>query len=103
MSAVFPDGTSVENVQAAIQAAWLADQLWLAKQIAEEYGFYDKVCLRCASRRLAAIDPSPALRTFRGAFAYQLCVQCMATENGIAARRTRVKLPTNTNPCGEIS
>jgi len=94
---VFPDGVRFEDVCAAISAAWLADNFDLAEQLAREYGLYDQVCLRCASRWIASSPhrPPPALiRLVGDRRAYQLCNDCAWYLSG----------PTRTtNPCGEIS
>jgi hypothetical protein len=45
---VFSDGACKENVQAAMQAAWLASDTALSAEIAKRYGLYGRLCLRCA-------------------------------------------------------
>ncbi len=66
---------ATENIQAAIQAAWIADPTFAA-ELAKRYGLYDSVCLRCASAPLAAVDPTKvSLKTY-GPLAYQLCLEC---------------------------
>jgi hypothetical protein len=74
------DGTRVDDVQAAIQAAWLVDKA-LAKEIAERYGIYDKICLRCASAPLAPVNPTKVTRAAIGDFAFQLCLDCHYAES----------------------
>jgi hypothetical protein len=74
------DGTYVADVQAAIQAAWLVDKA-CAKEIAERYGLYDKICLRCASAPLAPVDPTKVTLAAIGDFAYQLCLNCHYAES----------------------
>lgn len=47
----FPDGARKEDIQAAMQAAWLADNVALSTEIAKRYGVFGRVCLRCAGDR----------------------------------------------------
>jgi hypothetical protein len=42
------EGVSIDNVRAAIQAAWLADEDRTAIEIAQRFGLYGVFCLRCA-------------------------------------------------------
>lgn len=44
---VFPDGTKLEDLLAAIQAAWSATDIVLAVELAERYGLVGRLCLRC--------------------------------------------------------
>lgn len=48
---VFADGTRFEDVRAALQAAWLADDFTLALNLARRHGVDRIVCVRCASAR----------------------------------------------------
>lgn len=45
---VFRDGVSFENLSAAVEAAWLAGDQWLALELAERYNMGNVLCLRCA-------------------------------------------------------
>lgn len=63
------------DIQAAIQAAWIASPPFAA-ELAKRYGLYDCVCLRCATKPLAAVDPTKVSLHFYGALAYQLCLDC---------------------------
>jgi hypothetical protein len=74
------DGTRVADVQAAIQAAWLVNKPFAA-ELAKRYGLYDRVCLRCADRPLAAINPTNVTLAVLGTLAYQLCLDCHYTES----------------------
>lgn len=53
---VFADGTKFEDVQAAIQAAWLAESYQLAGEIAIRYGLWDFLCLCCAKPCESTVD-----------------------------------------------
>lgn len=85
----------VVNVQLAIQAAWMVDPPFAA-ELAKRYGFYDQVCLCCATKPLAAVDPTKVLRDALGDLAFQLCLECHYSES----RKHLVR--TLTNPCAEI-
>lgn len=50
---VFPDGAGFDNVRAAVQAAWLADNRALALELARRYGMENILCLCCARARSA--------------------------------------------------
>ncbi len=52
---IYADGLTFVDVQAAIQAAWLANDLDLAADIAVRYCLKGKICLSCATR---AVQPS---------------------------------------------
>jgi hypothetical protein len=43
-----PDGTPLADLQAAMQAAWLADNRSMSAELAKRHGLLDKLCLRCA-------------------------------------------------------
>lgn len=88
----FPD------IQAAIQAAWMVDRQ-LAVEIAERYGFYDRICLCCAEKPLAAVNPTKVLRDALGDLAFQLCLDCHYSESRKHLVRT---IAAVANPCGEI-
>lgn len=45
----FTDAQELRDVRAALQAAWLADADHTAVEIAQRYGLYGELCLRCAS------------------------------------------------------
>ena len=68
---VFRDGVRAEDLGAAIQAAWLAGDRELAKELAERYGLYNQICLCCASAYIAPVASVTALW-----WAYQLCASC---------------------------
>lgn len=98
------DGVPVRDIQAAIQAAWHAEPTF-AKQLAERYGIYDMVCLRCVAAPLASLEPTQVLKEALDRLAWQLCTDCLYTETRERMRRFVTKHSisvTNTNPCGEI-
>jgi hypothetical protein len=69
----FPDGASKENIQSAIQLAWLAGDVKLGREIAERYGVFGRVCLRCATGGLSILPPNKK-RPDR--ILYHLCDHC---------------------------
>lgn len=73
------DGIPVRDIQAAIQVAWRAEPTF-AKQLAERYGIYDMVCLRCVAAPLASLEPTQVLKEALDGLAYQLCVKCLYAE-----------------------
>lgn len=77
---VYPDGVRFEDVCSAISAAWLAGHRQLAKDIAQEYGLYDQVCLRCASSRISAAPVHIDRRKQFSDLLYQLCTDCLYAE-----------------------
>lgn len=77
---VWPDGVRFEDVCAAISAAWLAGHRQLAKDIAQEYGLYNQVCLRCASSRISGAPVHIDRRQQFSDLLYQLCTDCLHTE-----------------------
>lgn len=85
------DGVPVVDIQAAIQAAWLADPAF-AVELAKRYGLYDKVCLCCVNAPLTAFEPTQVLKDKLGARAYQLCVRCLASETGRYLKREIAKV-----------
>lgn len=90
------DDSAIADIQAAIQAAWRADPAY-AVQLAQRYGLYDKICLRCVERGLTALEPSSIVKSALGALAYQLCINCVALE---ARERRRPGKPVNFGvPC----
>lgn len=64
-----------ENIQAAIQAAWMVSPAFAA-ELAKRYGIYDRMCLRCANNPLAVVDPTKVLVEALGKLAFQLCLDC---------------------------
>lgn len=71
----FSDGTRLEDLQAAIQAAALASNVDLAAEIAKRYGVYGHVCLYCGWPEVPPTDgPRPDLRPFH---LCALCVRCV--------------------------
>lgn len=92
----------VDNVQAAIQAAWIVDPPF-AKELAQRYGLYDRICLCCAEKPLAAVDPTRVLRDALGDLAFQLCLDCHYSESRkYLVRSLNVATFASTNPCGEV-
>lgn len=65
----------IVDVQAAIQAAWMVDPPFAA-ELAKRHGLYDSVCLRCAHKPIAAVDPTKVCLKLYGALAYQMCIDC---------------------------
>ena len=45
---ILDDGTPFVDLQAAIQAAWIAGERQIAAELSRRYGLYNKLCLRCA-------------------------------------------------------
>lgn len=45
---ILPDGTLFVDLQAAIQAAWIAGERQIAAELSKRYRLYNKLCLRCA-------------------------------------------------------
>jgi hypothetical protein len=85
----FPDGVLLRNLRDAIQAAWLADDRALAKELALRYDIYDLVCLRCATAQIS-VPAGPS----KDPYDYQLCNACLwQTTSG----------SRSTNPHGEIT
>jgi len=74
---VFADGVRFEDFRAALQAAWLASDYTLAADLARRHGFYNSICLRCASALIGAIPPTPNYTVNEWIF-YQLCMRCWA-------------------------
>lgn len=92
----------VENIQAAIQAAWIVDPPF-AKELAQRYGIYDRICLCCATKPLAGVDPTKVLRDALGDLAFQLCLDCHYSESRRhLLRKMWHYTTTSTNPCGEV-
>ena len=52
----FADGADFENVRHAIQAAWLAQNYFLALDLSCRYGMEDVLCLRCVQRRVRSAE-----------------------------------------------
>lgn len=77
---VFPDGARFEDVCAAISAAWLAGHRILAKDIAQRYGLFDQVCLRCASEFISGAPVHVERRQQFSELLYQLCTDCLFKE-----------------------
>lgn len=85
---ILDDGTLLADLQAAMQAAWIADERELSADLARRYKLYDELCLRCAgpSRYVASLDCYP------GEFFARLCQPCQHEEVvPIRARRSQVK------------
>jgi hypothetical protein len=80
VAALDADNVRLVDVQAAIQAAWAVDPPY-AKQLAQRYGMYDRVCLCCAEKPLAAVDPTRVLRDTLSDLAFQLCLNCHYSES----------------------
>lgn len=95
---VYPDGVRATDLQAAIQAAWRADDRALAKELAARYDLYDKLCLRCAERHISAASP-PILED--DPFLFQLCNECLWEETW--RERAQRRKNWSTNPHGEIT
>jgi hypothetical protein len=87
---IYPDGVRAADVQAAIQAAWRAADRALAKEIADRYGLYDRLCLCCAECHISAAPNAPSTRLQRalGDFAFQLCERCVWRESWTLPRTT---------------
>lgn len=71
---VFADGVRKEDVQAALQAAWLAGDISLCAEIAARYGVFGRVCLRCATGGTPAVEKRPNTLLFH------LCEMCSEQE-----------------------
>lgn len=83
-----PDGATKENVQAALQLAWLANDMRLSREIAERNHVYGRICLRCAT------NGTPILNTDKPrphALIYHLCEEC-ARDQARGGRRDRQAL-----------
>lgn len=63
----------------AIQAAWLANPLF-AVELAAEHGVINQICLRCAQRPLASMEPHRIVKAALGSAARQLCALCLHRE-----------------------
>lgn len=90
---VFPDGVRFEDFRAALQAASLVEDFALAAEIARRYGFYDLICLRCASALIGATPPTPTHDRNEWIF-YQLCMNCWSkTVRDYSSMRTGAPTP----------
>jgi hypothetical protein len=81
----YPDGVRAADLQAAIQAAWRAGDRALAKELADRYGLYDRLCLRCAERHISGAANPPMLQS--DPFLYQLCNECLWAETWVDRQR----------------
>ncbi len=69
---VFPDGETIQDVCAAIQAAFLVDRDF-ATDLAKRYGLYNNICLRCTADRIASTS---TVTQTAPTWHYQLCNNC---------------------------
>lgn len=79
---VLPDGVRSEDLQAAIQAAWLAGDFVLVREFARRYDLYNGICLRCVVKHAQSImiGPSPSMERRLGDMYWQLCHECWWAE-----------------------
>lgn len=81
-SFAFPDGILFRDLQDAIQAAWLAGDRALAKEFAQRYKLYNKLCLCCAQRWISSTVSNVHARLLDD-WVYQLCDVCRWNELAI--------------------
>lgn len=53
---VFTDGIDFENIRHAIHVAWLAQDFYLALDLACRYGIDAVLCLRCTQRHVRPVN-----------------------------------------------
>ncbi len=76
-----PDGTPLADLQAAMEAAWIAGEKHISAELSKRYGLYNTLCLRCGSPALSitASFTGPT-DCWPDSFFARLCAPCQHEE-----------------------
>ncbi len=86
-----PDGTPLADLQAAMQAAWIAGEKHIAAELSKRYGLYNKLCLRCGVpwQPLVRTGSTDATDCWPDSYLARLCQPCAHEE--VRPYRSNVK------------
>jgi hypothetical protein len=92
-----PDGTRLADLQAAMQAAWIAGEKHVAAELSKRYGLYNTLCLRCGvpSLSVTALFTGPT-DCWPDSFFARLCAPCQHEETPSIGQATIIDGTWNT-------
>lgn len=75
-----PDGTPLADLQAAVQAAWMAGSHPTVASLLKQYGLFDWMCPCCTRLRPTQFTSGNAAH--RDSVLVRLCAECKAARQG---------------------